>query len=150
MSAPCEVFVRDIEAVGGQSCCFRVAVPARGDFHKVVCEQTGGVLAGFTLDIFNNETPVADCLNPPVAGSSSSSSSSSTPFTGEAIYKIMSTITVAGGGTAAELFTTGRAYRNTDLLGSTNIQEGLYVRIVPGGSGAKTFQFSILVSSHAW
>lgn len=106
---------------------------AEGRIAKLIVKQLSGTLAGFRVDLYSTRGVA------PVDGSSSEAGST----LDEDLYRVIPTLTAANLAATVEIFSDsgGYVYRNTDGNNSSP-EQGLYMRIIPAGTGSKTFGIS--------
>lgn len=122
-----------LEVVGGEETCFELRVPWRATVKSLAFNQVGGIDANCTFELY-----VKSEACPPTG--SSESSSGQLPHD-RSMYSVFGEKSFVAATPLAE-YDTGYPYVNQDSK-ATDPTRKLYLRVLPAGTGAKVYEFSM-------
>lgn len=131
------------DVVAGDDVALEIPAPPRGTLTRLIVKQVDGTYDGFEFDVLDRQD-AANSLYSQV------SCNPGDELLDPDMYKIMATQVVAPASQGVELFNLVIPYENKDsLCDGTHAAKRprLWINLRPPGSGAKTFQVAISVTS---
>lgn len=128
---------KEVAATGGTTFFFEIPAPSAGVLNRLVVTQTSGVLAGYTVDVYTSETPSGDDTDD---YSEVDDDTGGTPP-----FQVLPTQTVAPAAATLALFEKDYGYTVNELAGEGRRKTSLFVKLVVGGTGPKTFDIGYLI-----